>query len=329
MTSAVLEQAVQMHEEIYRKIQALKYNSRTLKRLGSLNLEQQASLKEFNDELDFEIEKLAVYSKIISENAAQESKNSKTIRKADKEFIVRVTGIDVADETTRRVWNIEAGVDAGVKPSAMFAELFEKNCSTFHMRTEAGRRTVLDLFLRDIVHREEFRRSLRIFPEMEFEVKSVSESAEPMKLSGVADYTIGHHANKGLFEPEPQKELHLVAVEAKRDWAEDSYWQCVAQVAALHKSRKDAGKANCCIWGIISNATHWKFVAINDEGLLSESKEHVISLHTYNDDTITLYRIIHHLVTLCFNASPPPTPVDDVAKSSKHSKRPPEGAPAI
>jgi hypothetical protein len=317
MTRAVLERAVQMHEEIYRKIQALKDNTRTLKRLGSLNLDQQASLKEFNDELVFEIEQLAVYSKIISENASQESKNSKTFRKADKEIIVKVTGIDVADGTTPRFWNIEAGVDTGVVPSAMFAELFEKNSSTFHMRTEAGRRTVLDLFLRDIVHREEFRRGLRIFPEMEFEVQSVNESAEPMKLSGIADYTIGHHANKGLFEPEPDKELHLVAVEAKRDWAEDSYWQYVAQVAALYKSRKDVGKEICRVWGIISNATHWKFVSINDQGLLSESKEYVISLHTCNDDTITLYRIIHHLVTLCFNASPPPTPVDNVAERTQ------------
>ena len=50
-----------------------------------------------------------------------------------------------------------------------------------------------------------------------------------------------HHGNKEMFELEPRKELHLVAVEAKRDWAEDAYWPCVAQKAALYKSCKDAG----------------------------------------------------------------------------------------
>ena len=53
------------------------------------------------------------------------------------------------------------------------------------MRTEAGRRTVLDLFLRDVVCREEFQNWLRIFSELELFVESLSESAKLLKLSGV------------------------------------------------------------------------------------------------------------------------------------------------
>ncbi len=63
-----------------------------------------------------------------------------------------------------------------MQPSPLFAEIFMQNSATFHMRTEAGRRTVLELFLRDLLSCEEFRHGLRICPELEFEGKSVSES---------------------------------------------------------------------------------------------------------------------------------------------------------
>ena len=69
------------------------------------------------------------------------------------------------------------------------------------------------------------------------------------------------------------------------------YWQYVAQVAALYKSRKDACKEKCRVWGIISNATHWKFISINDQGQLSESKEYVIELYTYGKEAEFVYRL--------------------------------------
>jgi hypothetical protein len=50
---------------------------------------------------------------------------------------------------------------------------------------------------------------------------------------------IGHSAGKDIIDKEPSKELHLIAAEAKPQLQDDSYWQCVAQTAALHKYRKD------------------------------------------------------------------------------------------
>ncbi len=76
-------------------------------------------------------------------------------------------------------------------PDDAFEKVFRKNSASFHFRTEAGRRTFLDLFLRDVVTREEFRSVLRIFTELEHDVKSVADSGETFKLSGVADYTVG------------------------------------------------------------------------------------------------------------------------------------------
>ncbi len=142
-------------------------------------------------------------------------------------------------------------------------------------------------------------------------MKSVGDSGETFKLSGVADYSVGRHTNLGMFGPESCKELHLVAVEAKSDWAEDSYWQCVAQVAALYRSRKLAGKASCRVWGIISNATHWRFLSIGEDGQLSQSKEYFLELENFGPEAVLLYRLVHHIVKLCFKASPPSTPNDD------------------
>ena len=70
------------------------------------------------------------------------------------------------------------------------------------------------------------------------------EDSRLIRLSGKADYTIGHSAGKDIFDREPSKELHLIAAEAKRDWPDESYWQCIAQTAALHKSRKQRASRN-------------------------------------------------------------------------------------
>ncbi|KAI9344294.1 hypothetical protein BDR26DRAFT_1006001 [Obelidium mucronatum] len=55
----------------------------------------------------------------------------------------------------------------------------------------------------------------------------------------------------------PPQELHLAVVEAKADLTENDYYQCVAETSTLYKSRKDAGKENCNVWGVLSNATDW------------------------------------------------------------------------
>lgn len=57
------------------------------------------------------------------------------------------------------------------------------------MRREVGRRIFLNLFLSDIVLRNEFNNELRIFPEIEMSVES--RGPKKRKLSGKTDYTIG------------------------------------------------------------------------------------------------------------------------------------------
>ncbi len=71
------------------------------------------------------------------------------------------------------------------------------------------------------------------------------------KIAGNTDYTIGLGKGYHIFGKAPPVELHLVAIEAKVDWGQSDYWQCVAETATLYKSRKDAGKRNCTVWSVV------------------------------------------------------------------------------
>jgi hypothetical protein len=81
------------------------------------------------------------------------------------------------------------------------------------------------------------------------------------KIVGDTDYTIGFGKGMDLFGKTPPTELHLVAIEAKKDWGEGDLWQCVGNCYSL----KDAGKTKCSIWGVLSNAVIWQFCSLTSK----------------------------------------------------------------
>jgi hypothetical protein len=83
---------------------------------------------------------------------------------------------------------------------------------------------------------------------------SAVEANGKRKLNGDVNYTIGHAGNNDLNDYSPPKDSHLIVLEAKKDWPNESLWQCVAEAATLHKIRKDKKKVNRRVWGILSNA---------------------------------------------------------------------------
>jgi hypothetical protein len=247
------------------------------------------------------------FTKVLIDRAAPHTDFSKVFICVDRDFIEKITGTSLIWREWRALDRISSSY-IDVFPSPKFRENFHENSEFVCMYKEAGRRSVLEMFLKDILSRKEFGSALRLFPEYEFFVTSIVDS-KPIKLSGKADYTIGHSAGKDIFDKEPSKELHLIAAEAKREWPDESYWQCVAQTAALHKSRKDAKKKNCRVWGILSNATLWRFLFIDEEGELWTSRDYQLGLRSYDENqALAIYRVIYHLVKSCHVASPPSTP---------------------
>jgi hypothetical protein len=274
---------------------------------------------QLNDEEEIELEGLAKLlatlekdkkywqGEVSKENKPEEWSNS--FGEADADWIASVTGIDYK----YREWT-SFTLDEDVKPSADSKKAYENVSRAFHMRTEAGRRIFLNLFLSDIVLLPELKNSLRIFPKIEMCIES--SGPKKRKLNGKTDYTVGFGKDVDIFENTPPRELHLVAIEAKNSsMDQDDLWQCVAETATLYKSRKDAGKSKCSVWGVLSNATHWKFIYIDEDGKLWRTNEYLLNLRSYNEQQVTfIYSMLHFVVKRCFEAcTPNPTPTSSSA----------------
>lgn len=94
---------------------------------------------------------------------------------------------------------------------------------------------------------------------------------------------------------------NMVAIEAKTSIGEPDLWQCVAEAAALYKTRVDAGKADKRVWGIFSNAQVWKFIFIDEKGRLWRSGPFDMDLRSYTDtEVLQVYRIVHYIVKCCY-----------------------------
>ncbi|KAI3650780.1 hypothetical protein MP228_004261 [Amoeboaphelidium protococcarum] len=178
-------------------------------------------------------------------------------------------------------------LDESVKPSDDFLAQLRKNNRVWSLNSEASRRTVIDLFLRDVVARDEFDK-MRIFCELNM---AVTDANSKRKLNGDIDYTIGHAGNMPLDEYSPPKDSHLIA-------------------ATLHKTRKNKKKINARVWGILSNGNNRKFIHIDNGGQLFQFGQYVLDIPNkwVEGEITTIYRIIHHIVQQAYQSSPTTTP---------------------
>ena len=220
---------------------------------------------------------------------AQKEMVSMSYGKATMPFISEATGVQ--DEN--QIWE-NIPVDTTVEASAEFVELFKKNCSVFEFGAEASRRTLIDLFLREVVAQ---------FPDFiiicEYHMILVNE-VKKRRLNGNCDYTICH---RGL-----RKLPHLVAIEAKVT-NKETLLQCIGECASIHYRRKEAGMRNLCVYGIHSTGSIWKFVYIDENGSLFVSKEYQLNPESYVKEGFDLiYRLVYYVVKQSHINSPRTTP---------------------
>jgi len=248
------------------------------------------------------------YVELIKLAMKDEPPVTKSFSEADSEWIQAVTGVN----TTYRKWTGYT-VDVNIQPRPGFQTKFEEVARAFHQQNEAGRRIFLNLFLSDIILREEFGGALRIFPELQVTVVETN-GPKKRKLNGITDYTVGFGKGKDIFDNTIPREVHLVAVEAKTSIGEQDLWQCVAEAASLYKTRVDAGKANKRVWGILSNAEVWQFVLIDEDGLLWQSDKFLLDLRSYYEEKVLqVYRMVYYIVKCCHEAcTPPPSTASSV-----------------
>ena len=209
--------------------------------------------------------------------------------KATMPFISEATGV----EDENQVWE-NIPVDTTVEASPEFVELFKKNCSVFEFGAEASRRTLIDLFLREVVAQ---------FPDFiiicEYHMTLVNE-VKKRRLNGNCDYTICHRGLRNL--------PHLVAIEAKVT-NKETLLQCIGECASIHYRRKEAGMRNLQVYGIHSTGSFWKFVFIDENGSLFVSKEYQLNPENYVKEGFDLiYRLVYYVVKQSHVNSPRTTP---------------------
>jgi hypothetical protein len=296
--------------ENYKRLDAVQLKIEDLLKKKS-KLKKKEQKGQLDDEEEIELEGIAEllaqlkedkdrwFKLVERENSPEET--SKSFGEADSDWIASVTGIN----TKFRQWtSFTQELDETVFPSPGFKVSFENISKAFHMRTEAGRRIFLNLFLSDIILLPEFKNTLRIFPEIEMSVET--KGPKKRKLNGKTDYTIGFGKDFDIMDNTPPRELHMVALEAKTRFGDDDLWQCVAETATLYKSRKDAKKEKCSVWGVLSNATNWKFIYIDEDGNLWRTDDYFLNIRFYNEQQVLfIYRFLYFIVSCCFKAITP------------------------
>jgi hypothetical protein len=171
------------------------------------------------------------------------------------------------------------------------------------MRAHAARRIVIEFFLSGIILLPCFQDTLRIYPDFQSKAKSVNGKKAKI-LEGKADYVEGYGKDVDICDKQVPRDMHLVVFETKRsDFDCEKWWQCIAQTAALHKILKDAKEANTYAWRVISDATGWKFLLVDQEGKLWRTKMFLLSLRFYDEDQVLLiYCYLHYIMKQCFEA---------------------------
>lgn len=221
---------------------------------------------------------------------------------ATEKWIEHVTGVDF----DYRDWSdLLSQADPTLRLPKKFRKSFMEALG-FSMWSEAGRRIILNLFLGKIISDPLFEGKLRVF--LEYKMEVVSDETPKRILGGVADYVVGFHQGVSPFELPPRIDLNFVAVEAKRgkELTSSDIRQCVAEVAALHKLRKDAEKPSCAVWGAVTNACRWRFIRIDDSGKLFQSRPFDLDLELYNpDQALTIYRLLFSIIKCCFESATP------------------------
>jgi hypothetical protein len=235
--------------------------------------------------------------------AMKKDPESKSTSEADTLWIQKVTGVNMA----YRQWT-DYVIDEAIHPGSEFKAAFENIGKTFHQQYEGGRRIYLNLILSDIILRPEFEGTLRIFPDLEV-IAVQTNGSKKRKLTGKADYTVGLAREINIFDKVFPCEAHLVVMQIREDEREEDWeQQCIPEVASLHKNRVDAGKVNTKVWGILSNATHWKFFFIDESHFLWQSDEFSLNISTYVESKMLhIYRLVHYIVKCCYEANTLPS----------------------
>jgi hypothetical protein len=229
---------------------------------------------------------------------------------ATYDFIEKTTGVKY-DESD--VWIIAENEYKNIAvPRELYSEL-KKNLTTCTLANEADRRTGITVMITNVLYSDTYRETLGYSNEAPVSVEHlVDNGRRKLKLGGRIDYVIYPKSGNVGTGVRPTS-THFVAVVAKNFTLTAKHQtQCIAEAAAIHKARKDAGKSNLKVWAVLTNGEIWRFIHIRQNGTATVSKNYFMQpldpTLLPNDLVANVYKILHYVVMQAYEISPTTTP---------------------
>jgi hypothetical protein len=152
---------------------------------------------------------------------------------------------------------------AGVKPSALLAEVLKDNIPTaLAIHTEKARS---ELIVMPVLMEIRRRAGVGLFSGIEFNVD------DAQGLRGVCDFLLSQTQNSFFIEAPV-----LSVVEAKNDNIKSGLGQCVAEMVAARLFNERAGKGPRVIYGLVTTGSIWRFLRLDEGAVVLDSVEYYL-----------------------------------------------------
>ncbi|KAI8830589.1 hypothetical protein BJ741DRAFT_509615, partial [Chytriomyces cf. hyalinus JEL632] len=125
----------------------------------------------------------------------------------------------------RYKWWTDVTLDESVYPSKSFFEQYRIKSRVWSMNSDASCRSFLDLFVQDVVGRDEFHFQLRIFCDLSTATNAQLIGRKLRKLTGKHDYIIGHEGSTGIHDYTAPTKSHIIVVAERLAWDESDALQ--------------------------------------------------------------------------------------------------------
>lgn len=137
--------------------------------------------------------------------------------------------------------------------------------------------------------------------------KTVMFKGEERTLSGFPDYTLHYESrSKDAFG------TNLIIVEAKKTgFADGVLAQLISYLGIVSETRREQGKANAVVYGIVTDGDSFRFCRVNNDGEFSRSRFLDWPMKGHKELIFSTIRMIAREAAL---SSPSTTPVKDPAR---------------
>ncbi|KAJ8326961.1 hypothetical protein O5D80_004387 [Batrachochytrium dendrobatidis] len=80
--------------------------------------------------------------------------------------------------------------------------------------------------------------------------------------------------------------------------------QCIGECASIRYRRKQDEMSNCCVYGIHSTASIWKFIKVSQEVVYVSGDKPLNVNHYVEEEFNHIYRLVHYVIQQSFINSP-------------------------